>query len=68
MEAETIRERTHAGLQAARARGRKGGRPKADEKKVELAVKMYKSKDYSIKEIVEATGVSQATLYRNLKE
>ncbi|MCM3708573.1 recombinase family protein [Cytobacillus firmus] len=68
LERDIVSERTRAGLSAARARGRKGGRPKADEKKVELAVKMYKSKDYSIKEIVEATGVSQATLYRNLKE
>lgn len=68
LERDIVSERTRAGLSAARARGRKGGRPKADEKKVDLAVKMYKSKDYSIKEIVEATGVSQATLYRNLKE
>lgn len=68
LERDIVSERTRAGLSAARARGRKGGRPKADEKQVKLAVKMYKSKDYSIKEIVEATGVSQATLYRNLKE
>lgn len=66
LERDIVSERTRAGLSAARARGRKGGRPKADKKKVELAVKMYNSKAHSIKEIVEATGVSQATLYRNL--
>lgn len=66
LERDIISERTKAGLQSARARGRKGGRPKIDDKKIKLAVKMYRSKQYSIKEIVAATGISQATLYRNL--
>lgn len=60
-------ERTKEGLTAARARGRQGGRPKADEKSVEKALKLYYSQEYSIREIVEMTGVSQATLYRNVK-
>lgn len=64
LERDILSERTKGGLEAARARGRKGGRPKVNNKKLELAMKMYKSKDYSIKQIVEATGVSQATLYR----
>lgn len=67
LERDIIRERTKAGLEAARARGRKGGRPKKEEKKVEMAVKMYGSKQYTIQEIVEATGVSKTTLYRNLE-
>lgn len=67
LERDIISERTKSGLAAARARGRNGGRPKADKKKVELAIKMYKSKDYSISQIVQATGISQATLYRELK-
>jgi DNA invertase Pin-like site-specific DNA recombinase len=67
LERDILSERTKAGLSSARARGRKGGRPKVPEKKVELALKMYSSKQYSIREIVEATGISQATLYRNIQ-
>jgi DNA invertase Pin-like site-specific DNA recombinase len=68
MERELIVERTQAGLQAARKRGRIGGRPRVDKKKVEKALKLYESKDYSVAEITELTGVSKATLYRRLKE
>ncbi|MDQ0415805.1 recombinase family protein [Mesobacillus stamsii] len=67
LERDIISERTKAGLQSARARGRKGGRPTVDKKKVDLALKMYNSKQYSISEIVKATGISQATLYRKVK-
>lgn len=67
LERDIISERTKAGLSSARARGRKGGRPKVPEKKLKLAIKMYQSKLYSISEIVTATGISQATLYRKLK-
>lgn len=67
LERDIISERTKSGLQSARARGRKGGRPKTDPNKIKLALKMYHSKDYSISAITKATGVSQATLYRNLK-
>jgi DNA invertase Pin-like site-specific DNA recombinase len=68
MERELIVERTQAGLQAARKRGRIGGRPRVDNKRVERALKLYESKDYSVAEITELTGVSKATLYRRLKE
>ena len=67
-EHDLIVERTSAGLEAARARGRKGGRPKVDQEAVEIALKMHGSHDYTIKEIVTATGISQATLYKYLKE
>lgn len=66
LEKDIISERIKAGLQAARARGKKGGRPNKREDKVAIATKMYKSKDYSIKEITEATGISKTTLYRYL--
>ncbi|MGM1475529.1 helix-turn-helix domain-containing protein, partial [Bacillus cereus group sp. BceL301] len=49
-----------------RSRGKKGGRPTKKEDKVEMAVKMYKSKDYTIKQITVATGISKTTLYRYL--
>lgn len=61
-------ERTREGLNAARARGRVGGRPKIDEKTIKKALKLYDSKDYSIKEICEMTGISSMTLYRHLKK
>jgi len=61
-------ERTKEGLEAARARGRKGGRPKADSKAVDKAIRLYQAQTHSIKEITAITGVSQATLYRRLAE
>ena len=59
-------QRTNEGLQAARARGRKGGRPKASRTKVEKAVKLYHAQTHSINEITAICGISQATLYRAL--
>jgi DNA invertase Pin-like site-specific DNA recombinase len=66
LERDIISERTKSGLQAQRSRGKKGGRPTKKEDKVEMAVKMYKSKDYTIKQITVATGISKTTLYRYL--
>jgi DNA invertase Pin-like site-specific DNA recombinase len=65
-ERDLIRERTNAGLAAARARGRMGGRPKklADPKKRELAQKLYADKEQDIKTICETLGISRSTLYR----
>lgn len=63
-ERDLIVQRTREGLKSARARGRKGGRPKIKKSSIEKALKLYNSNDYSIKEIVEMTGVSQASLYR----
>jgi len=58
-ERNLIRERTQAGLAAARARGRKGGRPKSlDKKKREWLYRLYDEKQHSIQEICELVGVS----------
>lgn len=65
-ERDTIAERTREGLKAARARGRTGGRPKTDSEAIRKALKLYDTKQYSIKEIEELTGVKKSTLYRNL--
>ncbi|NGQ95487.1 recombinase family protein [Brevibacillus sp. SYP-B805] len=64
LERDIIVERTHAGLEAARARGRKGGRPSKNADKVALALDMYASKRYTIEQITEATGLGKTTLYR----
>lgn len=67
-ERNLIRERTHAGLQAARARGRNGGRPKKlSTDKAKLAIKLYEEKLHSIQKICELIGVSKPTLYKYLK-
>lgn len=63
-ERDLISQRTIEGLNAARARGKKGGRPKTNDKDIKLAVKMYTSKNHSISEIRKVTGVSKTTLYR----
>jgi len=67
-ERDLIAQRTKEGLESARARGRKGGRPKIKVSRISKALKLYDSKEYSISEIVEMTGVSQATLYRYKKK
>jgi DNA invertase Pin-like site-specific DNA recombinase len=67
-ERDIIRERTNAGLQAARARGRLGVRPKAKTldtlKKVALAQALYVDKTNTIDEICKTLNISRATLYR----
>lgn len=68
LERDIISERTRSGLASARARGRQGGRPRTPKKAVQTAMKMYNSKEYSLSEIVKATGVSQATIYRYLNK
>lgn len=61
-ERDVIAERTMEGLKSARAGGRVGGRPKIDTAKVKQAVKLYRTGQYSIKEIEKLTGVKKATL------
>jgi DNA invertase Pin-like site-specific DNA recombinase len=69
-ERDIIRERTNAGLTAARARGRKGGRPKGimDEKKQKAALALKANPQYSISEICEIVGISRNTYYKYTKE
>ena len=70
-ERDIIRERTNAGLTAARARGRLGGRPKAKAldtpKKIALAQTLYDNRNNTINEICKTLNVSRATLYRYIK-
>ncbi|WP_026585293.1 recombinase family protein [Bacillus sp. J33] len=67
-ERDLIVERTKEGLKSARARGRQGGRPKVNSKEITKAINLYHTEQYSVKEIVEMTGISRATLYRYLNK
>ena len=63
-ERNLIRERTQAGLTAARARGRSGGRPAAlDPAKRALAVQLYEARTLSVAQICSTLGISKPTLY-----
>ena len=68
-ERDLIRERTSAGLEAARARGRKGGRPKSidEPKRITLLKKMHADHSYSINDICKTLNISRSTFYRYLK-
>jgi DNA invertase Pin-like site-specific DNA recombinase len=65
-ERNLINERTMAGLEAARARGRRGGRPRRGPAsgRVAMAQKLYREKALSIPEILKTLNISKATLYR----
>ena len=64
-----IRERTRAGLDAARARGRVGGRRKRlDEDQRRHAVELYRSRQRTVKEICALVGNSRSTLYTYVEE
>lgn len=68
-ERNLLRERTQAGLSAARARGRKGGRPKAlGPAKRQVAVKLYAERQHTIAQICQMMGISKPTLYSYLEE
>ena len=66
-ERDVLADRTREGLAAAKARGRKGGRPPANSESVKRAVKLYRTGEYTAKEIYELTGVRKTTLYKNIK-
>jgi DNA invertase Pin-like site-specific DNA recombinase len=66
-ERDLIRERTTAGLAAARARGRHGGRPSVlSGHKLQVAREMYASGQYTVAAIATTLGVSRASIYRHV--
>lgn len=68
-ERNLIQERTQAGLAAARARGRRGGRRKSlTSDKRGLAVDLYNQKKMTVDKICEVMGISKPTLYRYIDE
>ncbi len=67
-ERNIIRDRTNAGLAAARARGRTGGRPKKlDEQQRELVIRLYKER-IPVPEILKTVKISKGTLYKYVRE
>ncbi len=66
-ERDVLVERTNEGLNAARARGRVGGRPKSDPTALKKAIALYNTKQYSATEITALTGISKSVLYRAVK-
>ena len=70
-ERDIIRERTRAGLTAARARGRVGGRPKGLSKKAQhtaiIAEKLYQERELTVREICDQLSISRGTLYNYLR-
>ena len=68
-ERNLIRERTQAGLEAARKRGRLGGRPRSlDTNKTELLYRLYDEKNHTIREICEMLEIPRSTLYDYLRQ
>jgi DNA invertase Pin-like site-specific DNA recombinase len=70
-EREVIRERTIAGLQAARTRGKVGGRPTLqarDPKKVALAKTLYAGRNMPVQEICDTLQIGRSTLYRYVRD
>jgi DNA invertase Pin-like site-specific DNA recombinase len=66
-EAALVRERTMAGLAAARARGRAGGRPPSmTAEKLAVARQMHAGRQHTVAEIARVLGVSRATVHRHL--
>ena len=67
-ETDIIRERTQAGLQSARSRGRTGGRPKAlSEKQLQMLRQLAADKDRSVDEICQTLDIGRTTFYRYVK-
>ncbi|WP_273129996.1 recombinase family protein [Bacillus weihaiensis] len=68
LERNMIAERVKEGLESAKKRGKKLGRPKMDSDKVSVAMRMYDSGEYTIKEIVKEVDISQGKLYKEINK
>ena len=66
-ERNVTREHTHAGLAAARARGRKGGRkPALDEKQIREIKALLRDPEIQVSDVAKRYGVSRATVYKHV--
>lgn len=66
-QSDAISEKTRAGLSAAKEKGAVSGRPRKPDENVKKAIELYESKQYSLADIKEQTGISKSTLYRYLE-
>ena len=69
-ERDIMKERTNAGLTAARARGRQGGRPRSslsDDRKLQMARQMYENKALPVRDICNVLGIQRSTFYKYMK-
>lgn len=67
MERKQINKRVQEGIEVAKKKGVKFGRPKANRDRVSHALDLYDSGSYTVKEIERLTGISKSTLYRRIK-
>ena len=61
-------EQGKEGLEESKKTGNKIGRPNLEKEKLLIALRIYDSDQYSIKEIIEETGISQDSLYRAINK
>ena len=66
-QSDAISEKTKAGLSLAKEKGAVSGRPRKPDENVKKAIEMHNSKQYSLADIKEKTGISKSTLYRYLE-
>ena len=68
MERELKSERASAGREAAKARGKTGGRPKTDQKKLEQARILYENSNQTASEVCQTIGISRRTLFNYIAQ
>lgn len=67
-ERDLIAERVKEGVEVARLKGKRIGRPPVSQEKLENAVKLYYSGNYSVKAVLDMVGISKSSLYKELKK
>ncbi|OIN65749.1 resolvase [Exiguobacterium sp. KRL4] len=67
LQSDVVSMTTRKGLTKAKEQGKHTGRPRKADENVRRAIEMYQSKQYSLSEIREQTGISKSTLYRYLE-
>ncbi len=66
LERNLLADRVKEGIAASRRRGVTVGRPRIDQEKLDIAIRMYQSGDYSVKEILATNQISSGTFYREV--
>jgi DNA invertase Pin-like site-specific DNA recombinase len=68
LERDMIVSRVKEGLESAKKRGKKLGRPTVDDDTITSALRLYDTGEWSVKDIIKTTGVSQGSLYRAINK